>query len=234
MLISECKNAGQLITDISSGQPIAIELLARTKNIESLDMPTLFSLVERSALVEWVGHQVKAAHNILEDFPQLKVHINLDKSIINDVRLIQILKSNNLDNIIFEITQLQGLPELDSINELRNSIPEIVIYLDDYDDSNSIESLLPYKFDGIKTDVSFLSEAQTSYAKAMHYESFCHIYRNPIIAEGIETYSHMKFLKDLGVNIHQGFYFHEPEMLEDLIKRMKGDPAKFYSKSATK
>jgi len=233
MLISECKNAGQLITDISSGQPIGIELLARTNNIESLDMPTLFSLVERSALVEWVGHQVKAAHNILEDVPQLKVHINLDKSIINDVGLIQVLKSNNLDNIIFEITQLQGLPELDSINELRNNIPEIVIYLDDYDDSNSIESLLPYKFDGIKTDVSFLAEAQTSYAKAMHYESFCHTYRNPIIAEGIETYSHMKFLKDLGVNIHQGFYFHEPEMLEDLIKRMKGDPAKFYLKSAT-
>jgi len=44
----------------------------------------------------------------------------------------------------------------------------------------------------------------------------------------------MIFLKDLGVNIHQGFYFHEPEMLESLIKRMKGDPAKFYLKSATK
>ena len=67
----------------------------------------------------------------------------------------------------------------------------------------------------------------------MHYEFFCHTYLNPIIAEGIETYSHMKFLKDLGVNIHQGYYFHKPELLEDLIKRMKGDPAKFYLKSAT-
>ena len=56
---------------------------------------------------------------------------------------------------------------LDSIG----GFPEETI-TDDYDDSNSIESLLPYKFDGIKTDVSFLAEAQTSYAKAMHYKFF--------------------------------------------------------------
>lgn len=218
MLVSICKIFGQLIYDTISQKPMAIELLARpTDKYKDFDIPTLFSLIERSSLITWFGHQLNKAAEIRQICPDIKIHINLDKTIIDDSAVYKLLSHTNLTNIVIEVTQLQGLPSLELIKELRKHSKDALICLDDYDDTNSPTDIDKYQFDTIKTDRSFLVESANDFEKHLHFKSIFHEFKVPIIVEGVENYEDYKRAKIQGAHLFQGYYFHKPKDIDILI-----------------
>ena len=40
-----------------------------------------------------------------------------------------------------------------------------------------------------------------------------------VLIEGLETEEHLAFVKEIGCELVQGFYYHKPEPIEELLKR---------------
>ena len=57
----------------------------------------------------------------------------------------------------------------------------------------------------------------------MCYSSFHHqpfkTTKEPVITEGAETKEHVDFLKEMGTDYYQGFYFDKPLAVEDFEKK---------------
>jgi sensor c-di-GMP phosphodiesterase-like protein len=219
----------QPVVDITTGRLRGAEVLIRWRKADgSLVLPAAFiPLLESSGLIIKVTRmlmrrardQVGAAYSRR---PDLNIGFNLaashfaDETIVQDVRDIFENSSIRLNQVSLEVTERQPL---DNLTETRRIIAAlqglgVSIAIDDVGTGHSgLSYMLKLGVDIIKIDKMFIDAIGTDRNSAAIIETLIELARNlrmDIIAEGVESFEQVVFLRDLGVRAAQGYVFSPP------------------------
>ena len=97
------------------------------------------------------------------------------------------------------------------------------VWMDDFGSGySSLNTLKDYKFDELKIDMAFLSNFND--ASRTIISSTVRMAKNlglKTLAEGVETKEQMDFLKGIGCEKVQGYYYGKPQPLKDTMKHME-------------
>ena len=129
---------------------------------------------------------------------------------------------------IVEITEQDLATAEDAFREQLKKIRDnhYMLWLDDFGSGYSaISTFSQYDFDLIKFDMNLLRHLDDNGGvNRLILEELVHLARKRgihTLAEGLETEEHMAFVKQIGCELAQGFYYHEPEPVEEMMKRIK-------------
>ena len=239
----------QPIVDLQSGELQKAEALLRWHHPESgLISPTVFKLIaEETGLMaeigSWVFYQaIEQAVRWRELYdPEFQVSINtspmqwIDEAAAMS-QWFEHLRNHGIDGRAICVEISEGLL-MDARDKITNRLldfneAEIQISIDDFGTGySSMPNLKRFDIDYIKIDQSFvrnmdrdqndlaLCDATIAMAKKMGMQ---------VIAEGVETESQEKLLKDFGCEFAQGYLFSRPLPLaefEDLLTEWPGHDA---------
>nr|WP_240922314.1 bifunctional diguanylate cyclase/phosphodiesterase [Oleiagrimonas sp. C23AA] len=227
---------------LSSGQVVGVEALARWHHNERGEVPPLVfvPVAERSGMISMLGEQVlKQVLRQVERWDDEGLHvdyvtINLSLQELRAPafadRLCRLVQEHEVDpaRIRFEITESTAMrdPEqmLDQLRDLRDRGFSLLV--DDFGTGySSLQYLRQMPVSTIKIDQSFvrgsqqnfadreITEAIVALAKKLHLET---------VAEGVETQAQVNWLRDLGCDVAQGFFFNPPmapEALGEVLRR---------------
>lgn len=234
----------QPIIDLESGYILGFEALMRWRDSKLGWIPPdeFIPEMQTLGLIVEVGNWVLDKSWIdLREFLKIKedirVSINLSpvqlRTEVFFDNIITRLKKSDLtpEHFTFEITESDIMTNIEKINEFLKILREMGVQIDIDDFGTGYSSLAYLKrlpIDQIKIDKSFVMDipgdredllivkAITTMAHELGFE---------IIAEGVETVEQVRFLKELGVEYGQGYYFSKPvprdEALELFIKNQK-------------
>lgn len=133
----------------------------------------------------------------------------------------------NPNQIELEITEYKDIKNYKEINQVVESFNNlgVKVWLDDFGAGySSFNHLKRLHVQGIKIDRCIISGLESSSWQQKVVESLVQYgyERNSLVlAEGIETHSQLKTIKNLGCDLAQGFYLGKPQ------------PAKFYTRPHT-
>ncbi|MBQ6463090.1 MAG: GGDEF and EAL domain-containing protein [Pseudobutyrivibrio sp.] len=113
----------------------------------------------------------------------------------------------------------------DACKKIRDAGHEI--WIDDFGSGySSLTTLADYEFDVLKLDMVFLRSIDKN-PKTRTLMSYIIKTSNEMglspLCEGVETKEHYQFLKDVGCERAQGYYFGKPMPLEELLDKMYND-----------
>jgi sensor c-di-GMP phosphodiesterase-like protein len=217
------------VVDITTGRLRGAEVLIRWRKPDgSVALPgTFVHLLESSglildvtcALMRRVRDEVGAAYG---PRPKLKVGFNLaashfaDETIVRDIRDVFEDSPIRFNQIILEVTERQPL---DNLTETRRVIAALQglgvgISIDDVGTGHSgLSYMLKLGVDVIKIDKMFIDAIGADRNSATIIETLIELARNlrmDIIAEGVETFEQIIFLREIGVRAAQGYVFAPP------------------------
>lgn len=129
-----------------------------------------------------------------------------------------------------EITESAYMDEpeqlIDAVKSLQNM--GFMVEMDDFGSGySSLNMLKEVPVDVVKLDMKFLSQSENNSRSGNILSSvvrLSHSLELPVIAEGVETAEQANFLKNLGCNLMQGYWFAKPlpvSEFEQLIKVQK-------------
>lgn len=191
-------------------------------------------IAEESGMIvpigEWVIREACKQHNLwkAKGFPPIRIAINLSlKQILNkDLfrNICTIMQEFQIDPhyLEFEITESTMMKDLSSalqlLNELRGK--GISISIDDFGTGySSLSHLKEFPLDILKIDRSFIQdipEDEEDKAITGSIISMSKHLKLITVAEGVETKEQYEFLRDVGCDEYQGFYFSRPLLGEDM------------------
>lgn len=220
----------QPLMNIAEGHITECEALIRWKDSDGhVIMPDEFiPLAEKSNLIEKVNlFVVNEACLQQEQWQQqnikdVRININLSGNKLIFKKLLKQFKRNlrsmNLAPSLFgieltertlnEISQ-ETIYELEQMRELGMKIA-----IDDFGtDYSSLLSLKNLPITTLKIDKGFIAglpDNKDDYALVQTIINLGHSLNLDIVAEGVETFEQLKFLKEHSCTIAQGYYFHRP------------------------
>ena len=222
--------------DVASRSLVGFEALLRWNHPQNgLVMPGEFiAIAEETGLIipigEWV---IRTACLEAAGWPgHHKVAVNVASA--------QILQSN-LPQVIHQILLETGLSpsrleleitESSIISDQQNALHVVrqlkamgvMIAMDDYGTGySSLSTLQAFPFDKIKIDRSFISDLGASEQAGAIVRStiiLAESLRIPVLAEGVESESHLDFLRGYGCDEAQGYLFSRPIPVSDLHRTM--------------
>jgi len=214
----------------------------RTKNIEfealmrwnhkekGIILPGKFiHIAENSSLIisltEFLITQVKKDIQLLKT----RVSLNISPNHFNKKFFLEemIDKYSDLDNIEFELT------EENFITNIEESVKKIKILkklgvnclIDDFGTGySSLSYLSKLPVTTLKIDRSFVVNLFESPENVKIIKSIIELGKSlglKIVVEGVEEKKEVDFLRGIGVNIFQGYYFGKPEKLEVVLDKLK-------------
>ncbi|MGH1363999.1 MAG: EAL domain-containing protein [Calditrichia bacterium] len=221
----------QPLIDIATGEMTSVEALVRWEDSESSTMiyPDQFiDIAERSNLMvplgEWIMDRACADIKALQDFGHspFSVAVNLSPRQFNDKglhrKIINSLDSHHLDAELLsvEITESNAMNDVDYAIKMLGLLKDIgvKVAVDDFGTGySSLSYLKQLPANALKIDRSFITglpsngddKSITSAIIAM-----AHRLKLEVVAEGVETSGQLEFLKSLGCNKAQGYYFAKP------------------------
>lgn len=184
--------------------------------------------------------------NVFKDIKQLKQSgaskniwfgINISSTELMDAEFLkktqELLQQHAIpaQNIHLEITETKLVPYENIIIDRMKKLREIGFHLslDDYGTGyTGFSQLLNFPGDYIKIDRSFVNEIgkgeETNYTKMIGVMlSIAKIYGLKVIAEGVENEQQLDYLRSLGCQYAQGFYFSEPLKKDELTELIAGE-----------
>ncbi len=209
-----------------SGEIFSYEALSRgPEGTEFFNPLFLFEIAKDSELLFELDNvcRKKAVDNAMQLAPHLKLFINALPTTIHESSfrthyLKEFLERYNLKphNVVFEITESLAIQNYESFMEdIRSYTNEgYQIALDDTGTGySSFETILKIKPHYIKIDISMIRNVDTDPLKQTMIRALINIAKSinaQSIAEGIETVSEYGKLRELGVDICQGYLFAKP------------------------
>lgn len=213
---------------IRDGSPVVmpdqfISVLERSKRVCTLDYYILEHVCQD--LSEWIG----------KGLPPIKISSNFSRKHLPNPNFVkevtEIVDKYNVPHslIVIEVTETTSEADTKRLRELVDEFAEqgFEVSVDDFGVGYSSMSMIKdIPFSEIKIDKSFLDNADVSErdAKMMkHIISIATDFNMSTIAEGIETESHIRLLKDYGCFQGQGYYFDKP-MPKDEFEKVLNSP----------
>lgn len=230
--------------DMLTGRIIGAEALLRWHNKElGIVSPAEFiPLAEDTGLIipigEWVlrtaCRQIREWHD--QGLPLVRIAVNLSARQFRQGNLAAmiglILDHEGLtpDCLPLEITESLLMDDVEESSRALNELKAmgLEIYLDDFGTGySSLSYLKKFPIDGLKIDRSFvmdIPEDADDMALAEAIVAMSHALRLNVVAEGIETKKQLVFLKELGCEEAQGYFFSKPVSAEEFKALLASSP----------
>ena len=119
-------------------------------------------------------------------------------------------------NLKIEITETAFIQNLEELKTLLKKLQEagFVVEMDDFGSGySSLNMLKNINVDAIKLDMAFLGESEDKERGRKILTAIVKMSKElelPVITEGVETSEQVDFLKEVGCNMFQGYYFAKP------------------------
>jgi sensor c-di-GMP phosphodiesterase-like protein len=219
----------QPIVDITSGKLLGAEVLVRWKKPDGgVVSPGVFiPLIESSGLIldltrSLMRHVCVELGPMLQSRPDMYITFNVaprhlrDSMILNDVGAIFESSPIRLSQVVLELTERY---ELENLNAARRVIASLQalgcrIALDDVGTGHSgLSYILKLGVDIIKIDRLFVEAIKTDPQTQAIVGTLVDLARNlrmKIVAEGVEHFEQVAYLRELGISAAQGFCFSPP------------------------
>lgn len=219
--------------DMLSGKVIGMEALARWRRVNGRPVcPDEFiPIAEHTGMIQDLDtviferacdftRQIKSIMN--GNIKPFKVSVNLSPKNIEKkgflTNLIGIVEKSGLDpeDIEFEVTESVIVGNIASAKAILNSLSDdgFAISIDDFGTGySSLAYLMQFPISSLKIDKSFIRNLSAepkalSIAKAI--VSMAHGIGVKTVAEGVETWEQLAFLRDMGCDQIQGYIFSRP------------------------
>ncbi len=215
--------------DIRTGKLVGSEVLARWRRPDgTMVSPAQFiPLAERSGLIYPMTHalmkkvclEVGAVH---AGRPHIKVAFNLyaghfvNDSIIGELQNIFTKSPIALSQIVLEVTEREPLPDLDRARDIIGRLQKlgIQVAIDDVGTGHGgLSYLMKLGVDTIKIDKMFIDAISTERHSQTIIETLLELARTmnmEVIAEGVESFDQVEYLRRKGVHQAQGYVFAPP------------------------
>lgn len=233
----------QPIYSLSSMQPYSAEALVRWRHpSKGLISPgTFIPIFEKNGFISKLDHYIfdhvcaYIRHRIDNGFKQIPISVNVSR--------MSLYKEDLADDIIELVERYKLSPELfkieitetaysnnpttitNTVNRLRSY--GFTILMDDFGSGySSLNILKDLPIDVLKIDMSFMADLNSTDKAANILTSIVRMAKwldMPCIAEGVETRAQVNFLKSIGCDNIQGFYFSKPLPREDFEKVVSSD-----------
>lgn len=223
----------QPILDLRSGRVEREELLLRMERAggEPVQAGELIGAAERYGLVQeldrWVVHA--AVERLAGRGPgdgSLAVHVNLSAASVIDVAVVDYIE-RELDHsgadprlLVFEITETAATRNFDRAAALADRLLDLgcSIAIDDYGTGfGPFYYLKRLPFDLVKIDGDFVRELASNDADRLTVEAIVRIAQGlgkQTIAEFVESAETLEIVRELGVDMAQGFHVGRPVRLD--------------------
>jgi diguanylate cyclase (GGDEF)-like protein len=225
----------------SDEEIVGVETLIRWKSPKRGLIPpgSFVPLIEKNGMIVEIGYMI--LRMACEDIKRWNdrgfkksVAINFAPAQFKDMNLIEnveriIYESGvNTEFLEFEITESgimenakEGLLKLFKIRSMGVSIA-----MDDFGTGlSSLSNLISYPIDVLKIDKSFVDKLPHNEEAKIVVNSIISLADNlgyDVVAEGIETESQLKYLKDMKCGMFQGYYFDRPMPAGEFEKKYIG------------
>lgn len=229
---------------LKTNQIIGVEALARWSHPElGLLSPSEFiPLIESTLLInpftKWVIKE--AVHHMVgwrKKGLKISVAINFsmmnfqDPGILND--LLDVLQENNIPprDIEIEVTETAVARNIKQVADILYAVREqgMRITIDDFGTGqSSMQYLCELPVDIIKIDKFFIQDMESNSASEAIVRSSVllgHALNLAVVAEGIETLSHLEKLEKIGCDYGQGYLLAHPMPADELESFMVGLPS---------
>ncbi len=229
----------QPVMCIRTGRLIGCEVLVRRRRGEKIEGPSTFiPLVEATgqifeitrSLMTRARDEMGRAYGVR---PHLKMSFNLVADHFNDMRIVRDVEEIfsgadiNLNQIVLEVTERQQLPNLAAARVIIAKLQElgIRIALDDVGTGHGgLSYLLKLGVDQMKMDKMFTDAIGTDRYSTAIIDTLVKLAADmniEFVAEGVETFEQIAYLREHGVDAAQGYVFSPPlpgELFLELIQ----------------
>lgn len=230
----------QPIIDLRTGRVAGAEVLIRWRKPDGaiISRATFIPLAESTglvidltrALMRAVRDQAGAA---IGRRPGFQVGFNVsaayfaDDKLVRDVRNIFAASPIRLSQIVIEVTERQPLENLTAARRIIASLQGLGcrVAIDDVGAGHSgLSYILKLGADEIKIDKMFVDAIGNERHSAAIIDMLVDLSRNlrlEIIAEGVETFEQVTFLREHGIRLAQGFVFAPPLPLNSFLQLLE-------------
>jgi EAL domain-containing protein (putative c-di-GMP-specific phosphodiesterase class I) len=222
--------------DIIHGRVIGVEALIRWQHPEKgMVSPAEFiPIAEKNGLINPIGAWViKTACNQLRKWQDqgvtdISMSVNIASQQFQQEQFIQIISDAvhsagiSTSDLILEITESTLMQETDTTSKKLHEVTAMGVQLsiDDFGTGySSLSYLKRFPIQAIKIDYSFVKEIISNPDDAAIVEAIISMagsLKLDVVAEGVETEEQLKFLRDQGCKLVQGFLFSRPLSAEDM------------------
>jgi sensor c-di-GMP phosphodiesterase-like protein len=227
--------AGEIIpyyqptVDTKTGRVRGAEVLARWRRPDGTLVPPVqfIPLAEQSGLIfDLTKALMRRARDEIglsyRERPRLRLSFNLfaghlaDAKIVEDVKKIFTGSPISLDQLVLEVTERAPLPDLSAARRVIESLQGlgIKVAIDDVGTGHGgLSYLLKLGVDIIKIDKMFVDAIGTERYSQTIIETLVELGRTmsiEVIAEGVETFEQVEYLRLKGVHEAQGYVFAPP------------------------
>lgn len=221
--------------DVDTGKVQGFEALIRWFDGEKYIPPNAFiPLAEKNGLIVNIGDDViQKVFGLMRDCydkknESLKFSINIsaveifDPSFVNRMkRYIESFDINPKD-LTLELTEtsiLENVEEAQAVlSELRAL--NIAISIDDFGSGyTSLYYLSKLPIDEVKIDKSYIDNVLVNDKDRImlgHFTNLCHDLGLRVVAEGVETKEQLDYVREIGCDLYQGYYYSKPMSYEDI------------------
>ncbi|MDE2445890.1 MAG: EAL domain-containing protein [Alphaproteobacteria bacterium] len=229
----------QPIYDISTGEIISLEALARWNNATLGQIPPsqFITAAERSPIIEKVTQVL--LERLLTDmkrFPEnLRVAFNLSSRILASpkamLQILSTIQKSDIDprRLEFEVTETALLVDFDMALRALGLLSNLGahIALDDFGTGySSLSYVHQLPLDKIKIDRRFVMNAQSD-IKAQNIIKTIVGLSNDLnlkcVAEGVETAEQVAFLESVGCHLLQGYFYARPGPTESVLRLIEAE-----------
>jgi diguanylate cyclase (GGDEF)-like protein len=230
----------QPVIELASGKVVAVEALVRWPHRErGLIMPDRFLPIAEQlglldAIDDWVlAEACRATRSWQQRFGvDLRVAVNLSARTVQrpdfPFQLQQLIDETRLPpvSLVLEITERTAIQNLEVGTDALARLRElgVGIAIDDFGTGySSLSYLRQFPADTLKIDKSFVSEVLRDTADRAIIRAIvplAHTLGMRVVAEGVETEAQCELLRELGVDLVQGWYYHRalaPDAVEALL-----------------
>ncbi len=223
--------------EVSTGKVVALEALLRwdKPGVGLLNASDFIATAEETGILTAIGYwAIRQACNDVKNLQAfwggpLMVAINLsvrqfkDENLVHEVARIFADSDIQPGDIEFEITETVFAENIELVSLCMRPLSffGINFLLDSFGAGNSsLLHLQRLPISSVKIDLNFLQELNRSHTDKRLVSAMVTLAHNLgklVVAEGVETKEQKDWLKDMGCDLMQGYYFSAPKSYEEIM-----------------
>jgi diguanylate cyclase (GGDEF)-like protein/PAS domain S-box-containing protein len=216
--------------DLATGRVTGLEALIRWTSPQLGFVPPgdFISIAEETGLIvpigRWVAQTACVQNRAWQKggLPPLRTAINISARQMADKGLVQFISDTvrntglTVDSLELEITESAVMSNQEHAEKVLNELKALGFHLtmDDFGTGySSLAYLKRFPFDSVKIDQSFvrgIPQSKDDEAIVAAIIAMARSLRLKVVAEGVETKEQFDFLRNLGCDQIQGYYFSKP------------------------